>query len=76
MTANLKMPPFIPTSPEIKADIPVKPAPMVVVTIRMDPEKRAAIRTLYRRDTTYNSVSHIIQTAIDEFLTRHAAPAS
>ena len=64
---SLKVPPFVPT----EAQAP-KAGPMVVMTIRMDPRKRDACKMLWRQDASFNSVSHVIQTAIDEFLDRRS----
>lgn len=64
MTEDLKMPAFVPE--------PVNEGPMVVMTVRMPPKKRDAIRLLWRSNTGFNSVSHVIQTAVDEFLAKRA----
>jgi Arc/MetJ-type ribon-helix-helix transcriptional regulator len=58
------MPPFVPA--------PTNEGPMVVMTVRMSPKKRDAIRLLWRSNAGFNSVSHVIQTAVDEFLAKRS----
>lgn len=64
MTKALKVPPFIPVAE--------KTEPMVVLTVRLPPKTRDAIRLLWRSDPDIKSVSHVVQLAVDDFLTRRA----
>jgi hypothetical protein len=69
--AKTTVPPFIPTG--LKVEEKVEPTePMVVLTVRIAPSKRDAIRLLWRNDPDINSVSQVVQLAIDEFLAKHA----
>ena len=69
MTKVLKVPPFIPTP---VAGAEKKTDPMVVLTVRLPPKTRDAIRLLWRSDPDIKSVSHVVQLAVDDFLTRRA----
>jgi hypothetical protein len=73
MTETSEVPPFMPVSLHEHEIEPRKheTEPMVVMTVRIAPAKRDAVRMLWRRDSSYNSVSHIIQLAVDEFLANH-----
>lgn len=67
------MPPFVPEA--TPAAMPEAPKEhMVVMTIRVDPKKRDALHRFYRQRgfDEYKSISHVVQTAINEFLERHA----
>ena len=66
MVSSREVPPFVPAA-EPKAEH------MVVLTVRVAPKTRDALRRFLRHDDAlrYGSVSHIVQTAIDEFLTRN-----
>jgi len=46
---------------------------MVVVTVRLEPVKRNQLKMMWRQDPNFNSISHIIQTAVDDFLERRLA---
>jgi hypothetical protein len=61
----MEVPPFVPVAEQKTTE------PMVVMTVRIDPRKRDAIRLLWRRNADINSVSHAIQLAIDEYLAKH-----
>ena len=63
MTKIDEVPPFVPAS--AKAE---EPGPMVVMTVRIAPKTRDAIKSLYRQELRFNSVSHVIQVAVDQFL--------
>ena len=54
---------------------PFKPAnrvPMVVMTVRMPPQTRDKLKLLWRTNASFESVSHVIQTAVEEFLAKNA----
>jgi hypothetical protein len=59
------VPPFVPAAEPTRAK---ETGPMVVMTVRIAPKTRDAIKALYRKNLTYNSVSHVIQVAVDQFL--------
>ena len=65
MTKIDEVPPFVPASASAKAE---EPGPMVVMTVRIAPKTRDAIKSLYRQELRFNSVSHVIQVAVDQFL--------
>jgi hypothetical protein len=58
-----EVPPFVPAPAEAEES-----GPMVVMTVRIAPKTRDAIKALYRQELRFNSVSHVIQVAVDQFL--------
>jgi hypothetical protein len=71
---TMKMPRFVPTK-KLKKEKPVPvftpqtPA-KVVVTVRLDPRARDKLHLIWRNEPGFESVSHVIQTAVDEFLAK------
>jgi hypothetical protein len=71
---TMKMPRFVPTK-KLKKEKPVpvftpqSPA-KVVVTVRLDPRARDKLRLIHRNEPGFESISHVIQVAIDEFLAK------
>ena len=63
MTQIDEVPPFVPAPTEAEES-----GPMVVMTVRIAPKTRDAIKSLYRQELRFNSVSHVIQVAVDQFL--------
>ena len=66
-----EFPPFNPdalTTP--KTEPAVKSEAMVVVTCRLPRKTRDSLTELYRTDPAFNSMSHIIQVAVEQFLER------
>ena len=65
----MDVPPFVPQT----ALKPPKRDPLVVLTTRIAPSVREELHRFWRLSDPrrYNSVSHVVQCAIDEFLRRH-----
>jgi hypothetical protein len=64
----MEVPPFVPVAEQTPAPVI---EPMVVMTVRISPRKKDAIKLLFRKDPDINSVSHVVQLAIDEYLAKH-----
>lgn len=72
----VKIPPFDPTPAAAPAPAPApKQEAMVVVTCRLPRETRERLTTLFRQDASYNSFSHVVQIAVEQFLERQQADA-
>ena len=61
-----KVPPFKPME-TIKKEY----APMVVITSRIPVVTRDALTRIYRNNTAYESLSRVVQTALEEFVKRN-----
>jgi hypothetical protein len=61
-----KVPPFRPTKTKVKNAT----FPMVVVTVRLPAATRDRIKLLFRNNPEFNSISHVIQRAVEEFVDR------
>lgn len=70
MTKISKVPPFRPA--ETKAEVKNATLPMVVVTVRLPAVTRDRIKLLFRNNPEFNSISHVIQQAVEEFVDQHA----
>ena len=61
-----------------KSDLPpfLQPEPMIVMTVRVPRETRQALKRIWKQDDNFESISQVIQKALNQFIDRHNASAA